>query len=106
MMSEPLPTDATESAPGTDTAASNSAQRWPARFLRTLERFFFGDDVFISYSRRDGRYATGLARELTRRELACRIDFLGRHRGRCGRRGGSSDRETIAAAIGAHARTA
>jgi WD40 repeat protein len=39
-------------------------------------RFFRGDDVFISYARRDGvRYATGLARELTRRKLACRVDF-------------------------------
>jgi WD40 repeat protein len=44
--------------------------------ISRVVRFFRGDDVFISYSRRDGvRYATGLARELTRRQLACRIDF-------------------------------
>jgi hypothetical protein len=41
MTSEPPPTDATESAPSTDTAAPHSAQRWPARFLRALEWFLF-----------------------------------------------------------------
>ena len=49
----------------------------PARStIERVVRFFRGDDVFVSYSRKDGvRYATGLARELTRRKLACRIDF-------------------------------
>jgi hypothetical protein len=44
-------------------------------------RLFFplsGDDVFISYSRRDGAlYAAGLADELTKRNLSCFIDKLG-----------------------------
>jgi len=44
-------------------------------------RIFFplsGDDVFISYSRRDGAlYAAGLADKLTERKLSCFIDKLG-----------------------------
>jgi TIR domain len=44
-------------------------------------RLFFplsGDDVFISYSRRDGAlYAAGLADKLTEKKLSCFIDKLG-----------------------------
>ena len=44
-------------------------------------RLFFplsGDDVFISYSRRNGAlYAAGLADELTGKILSCFIDKLG-----------------------------
>ena len=37
-----------------------------------------GDDVFISYSRRDGaRYAAGMADKLTEKNLSCFIDKLG-----------------------------
>lgn len=43
-----------------------------------LSRLFFGEDVFISYSRRDGAdYALGLADELTRRGFSCFLDQLG-----------------------------
>ncbi len=39
-------------------------------------RFFFGDDIFISYARRDGvNYAEGLASALAARNLACRVDL-------------------------------
>ncbi len=38
----------------------------------------YGDDVFISYSRRDGAlYAAGLADKLTEKKLSCFIDKLG-----------------------------
>ncbi|HJU56310.1 MAG TPA: TIR domain-containing protein [Pyrinomonadaceae bacterium] len=38
----------------------------------------FGDDIFISYSRRDGAlYAAGIADQLTQRKLSCFIDKLG-----------------------------
>jgi WD40 repeat protein len=41
-----------------------------------LVRSVSGDDLFISYSRRDGTtYATGLADELTQRGLRCRLDL-------------------------------
>ncbi len=44
-------------------------------------RLFFplsGDDVFISYSRKDGAlYAAGLADKLTEKNLSCFIDKLG-----------------------------
>lgn len=44
-------------------------------------RLFFplsGDDIFISYSRRDGAlYAAGLADKLTEKKLSCFIDKLG-----------------------------
>jgi WD40 repeat protein len=45
-----------------------------------LRRFLFGDDIFISYSRRDGAaYATALASELTspERGLSCFLDHWG-----------------------------
>lgn len=41
-------------------------------------RSFFGDDIFISYARKDSStYASGLASELTRRGFSCFIDRLG-----------------------------
>ena len=45
-----------------------------------LLRFLFGDDVFISYSRRDGaNYAAALANELSKRErggFSCFLSWL------------------------------
>ena len=52
----------------------------PARFRQTdqMRRFVFGDDVFISYSRRRGaEYALALANELTRHKLSCFLDQWG-----------------------------
>ena len=41
-------------------------------------RQLYGDDIFISYSRRDASlYAAGLADELTKRSFSCFIDQLG-----------------------------
>jgi WD40 repeat protein len=43
-----------------------------------IGRFFLGEDIFISYSRRDGSlYAAGIADKLTERRLSCFIDKLG-----------------------------
>lgn len=43
-----------------------------------LHRFFFGDDIFISYSRSDaGRYATALAARLSEAGYLCFLDQLG-----------------------------
>lgn len=51
--------------------------------IEALRRFFFGDDVFISYSRRQGAdYALALANELTRRGLSCFLDQWGTPPGR------------------------
>jgi WD40 repeat protein len=48
-----------------------------------LQRFLFGDDVFISYSRRHGgEYALALASELTQRRVACFLDQWGTPPGR------------------------
>jgi WD40 repeat protein len=45
---------------------------------RHLLDLFYGDDVFISYSRADGSsYVEGLADELTRRGFSCFLDQLG-----------------------------
>jgi WD40 repeat protein len=41
------------------------------------QRFFFGEDVFVSYARRDSDYALALADELTKQELACFVDLWG-----------------------------
>ena len=42
-----------------------------------------GDDVFISYSRKDGSlYTAGLADKLTEKKLSCFIDRLGSEPGR------------------------
>ena len=39
-------------------------------------KFFFGDDIFVSYSRSDGAsYAAGLADELAERKFSCRLDL-------------------------------
>lgn len=44
----------------------------------SLSRFLFGDDIFISYSRRDStNYALRLANELTRQNLSCYVDQWG-----------------------------
>ena len=46
--------------------------------LQGAIRFSRGDDVFISYSRANGAtYAAGLASELARRKLSCRLDQWG-----------------------------
>ena len=38
-------------------------------------RYFFGDDVFISYARRDAtEYAAALAEELSTRNFTCKFD--------------------------------
>jgi WD40 repeat protein len=43
-----------------------------------LLKSLYGDDVFISYSRRDGAlYAAGIADKLTEQKLSCFIDKLG-----------------------------
>lgn len=61
----------------------NNSANAPARRARTnktdkLRRFVFGDDVFISYSRRKGaEYALALANELTRQKLSCFLDQWG-----------------------------
>jgi WD40 repeat protein len=48
------------------------------RARKFLARFFFGDDVFISYSRRDAaNYALKLANELTKHNLSCYVDQWG-----------------------------
>src|SRR5262245_32264446 len=40
-----------------------------------LLRYFFGEDVFISYTRADAiTYAAGLANELMRRDFSCFLD--------------------------------
>lgn len=47
-------------------------------FRARLHRFFFGDDIFISYSRADaGRYVTALAAELSESGYLCYFDQLG-----------------------------
>src|SRR5215510_7131176 len=46
--------------------------------LGNANRFLFGNDVFISYARRDATiYSLGLANELTKRELSCFLDQWG-----------------------------
>ncbi|WP_434300346.1 TIR domain-containing protein [Corallococcus exiguus] len=43
--------------------------------FQRLERFFFGDDIFISYSREDcAIYAADLARRLSRHGFSCLLD--------------------------------
>jgi len=52
----------------------------PARrtMLERARRFFFGDDVFISYARADAYgYALALAVELAKQEIACFADHWG-----------------------------
>lgn len=45
---------------------------------RAIYRFFFGDDIFISYARRDaGRYATALAARLSDLGYICFLDQFG-----------------------------
>lgn len=40
-------------------------------------RFFFGDDIFVSYARRDADYALSLANELTKQHLSVFLDQWG-----------------------------
>jgi len=48
------------------------------RLLGKASRFLFGNDVFISYARRDATiYSLGLANELTKQELSCFLDQWG-----------------------------
>lgn len=47
-----------------------------------LQRFLFGDDIFISYARADGAiYAAGLANELVKLKFSCKIDQWGTQAG-------------------------
>ena len=49
-----------------------------SRTVDSVRRFFFGDDVFISYARADAtNYALGLANALTAREISCFLDQWG-----------------------------
>jgi formylglycine-generating enzyme required for sulfatase activity len=44
----------------------------------TFQKFLFGDDIFISYSRADGAsYAAALANQLAGKRLSCRFDQWG-----------------------------
>lgn len=55
-----------------------SETRW-----QRLQRFFVGDDVFISYARRDAEsYALNLAIALTKRRVSCYVDQWGSATGR------------------------
>jgi WD40 repeat protein len=46
--------------------------------LGKANRFLFGNDVFISYARKDATiYSLGLANQLTKRELSCFLDQWG-----------------------------
>ncbi|HZT61278.1 MAG TPA: TIR domain-containing protein [Pyrinomonadaceae bacterium] len=51
----------------------------PAKgFRQWLRRLFFGDDIFISYSRADsGKYATALAVKMSEQGYLCFLDQLG-----------------------------
>lgn len=44
---------------------------------RRVQRFFFGDDIFVSYARHDSDYALTLADELTKRNISCFLDQWG-----------------------------
>ena len=51
--------------------------------IETVRRFFFGNDVFISYSRLQGAdYALALANQLTRKGIVCFLDQWGTPPGR------------------------
>jgi len=53
---------------------NGARERWWQRF----RRFLMGDDIFVSYSRKDGmNYAPALAAQLTKRGFLCFIDLLG-----------------------------
>jgi WD40 repeat protein len=54
-----------------------SRGRW-RRLRDRLSKFFFGDDIFISYARADAaEYAAGLAARLTKRGFICYLDQFG-----------------------------
>ena len=51
--------------------------------MERSQRFLFGDDIFISYSRADGAiYASGLANELVKLKFSCKIDQWGTQSGK------------------------
>lgn len=53
-------------------------QQLKERLRERLRRFFLGDDIFVSYSRKDGlNYAQALAAQLTKRGFLRFIDLLG-----------------------------
>lgn len=59
-----------------DRSASLQPER--ERFTQKANRFLFGNDVFISYARKDATiYSLGLANELTKRGLSCFLDQWG-----------------------------
>jgi WD40 repeat protein len=59
---------------GTDVAGASDRR---ASRRESASRFFFGDDVFISYARRDGvPYALSLARALESRGFTCDADLF------------------------------
>ncbi len=66
--------DTTPSSDGAGEEGADPRRWWERLFDRLLERLD-GDDVFVSYSRRDGqRYALGLTTRLEERKFATRID--------------------------------
>lgn len=59
--------------PGSSKNETDTAETRAARG----QRFFFGDDIFISYARPDSGYALALATALTKQKLACFLDLWG-----------------------------
>jgi TIR domain len=57
---------------------AKAIQPEPESFIGKAKRFLFGNDVFISYARKDATiYSLGLAGELTKRGLSCFLDQWG-----------------------------
>jgi WD40 repeat protein len=57
-------------------AAAASIPKWG--IIMRARRFLFGDDIFISYSRREAsEYALALANELSKQKLSCYLDQFG-----------------------------
>src|SRR5947209_8426384 len=56
--------------------SENGASKEEGRAARA-QRFFFGDDIFVSYARHDSDYALALADGLTKKNLACFLDQWG-----------------------------
>jgi WD40 repeat protein len=63
---------------GNEARRPGSLRRLLRKIPSALQRFLFGDDVFISYSRRDASdYALALAAKLTQHKLSCFLDQWG-----------------------------
>ena len=62
-------------SPSEDAEGAASVARRKPRLHERVSTYFFGDDVFISYGRRDGsRYAQALARALIERGISFYLD--------------------------------